>query len=184
MDLTQFLVKQAQVLQKQLQNILEKSESQMSLPQRPFEATTDLQGLADIGVGAPADLRLRTQILFSRLNPYYEAGVLFEKLGDGWSPQWAFQKGFCFGLSPQEKAIVFDFPSLTLVEVKKASSQAVIHDLGLEEYLANEKITALVFRPSPDHLFLVLSELADPWLKVQIEKTQEEILKQLVDYLP
>lgn len=182
MDLTQFLIKQAQVLQKQLQNILEKSDAQMSLPQRPFEASTDLSALSDIGIGAPSDLGLRTRILFSRLSPYYEAGVLFENADGAWTPQLAFQKGFCFELSAQEKAMVFDFPEMTLVEVKKASSHAVIHDLGLEEYLANEKITALVFRPSPESLILVLSELADPWLKVQIEKTQEEILKQLVDY--
>jgi hypothetical protein len=184
MDLAQFLLKQAEVLQKQLQNLLEKSEEETRLSQLPFSATTDLRGIEDLGLGLPTDFNLRIRILFARLHCYFEAGVLFNKKDQSWCPIEAFQRGHCFEMSAKEKMLEFDFPEMTLVEVKKARSQAVISDLGLEDYLSNQKITALVFRPHPEFLFLTLSEIADPWLKILIEKTQNQILKLLADHLP
>lgn len=182
MDLTQFFLKQAEIIQKQLQGLLEKTEEANQQARVPFSATTDLRAVSDIGIGLPPDLQLRSRILFSRLHPYFEAGVLFQKQNGDWHPQEAFQRGFCFELTPKEKQIAFEFPEMTLVEVKIARTQAVIHDLGLEEYLSNDKIAALVFRPHPEFLFLVLSELADPWLKTQIETVQSQVLKLLVDH--
>ena len=182
MDLTQFLLKQAEIIQKQLQGLLEKTEEAKQENAAVFSASTDLQGISDIGIGLPSDLPLRTRILFARLHPYFEAGVLFQKQNEDWHPQEAFQRGFCFELTAKEKLLAFEFPEMSLVEVKVARSQSVIHDLGLEEYLNNNKITALAFNPHPDFLFLILSELADPWLKTQVETVQNQVLQLLVDY--
>ncbi len=182
MELTQFLLQQAQALQKQLHQLLEKADSTMPTVDLPFEVTTDLSKINQIGEFLPQDLSSRVPIVFTRLHPYFDAGVLFKARGNSWCPQWAFQKGSCFQLSKQETEIEFEFPELKLTEVKRAKSQAVINDLGLEEYLNNDKISALVFRPHPDFLFLVLSELADPWLKLQIDKTQTKALNLLADY--
>jgi hypothetical protein len=182
MDLTQFLLQQAQALQKQLQGLLEKSGEPVP-PPAPFEVTTDLSQLDTLGVGLPDDLNLRVPILFARLHPYFEAGILFSRKAAAWSPRSVFQRGFTFTLTSQDTKMEFEFPELTLTEVKKARSQVVINDLGLEDYLHNEKITALVFSPHPEFLFLVLSELADPWLKLQIDKIQYQTLLLLSDHV-
>lgn len=182
MELTQFLLQQAQALQKQLHQLLEKAENSPDLHAIRFEVTTDLSKLEQLGEFLPEDLNSRAPLIFTRLHLYFDAGVLFKAHRDSWCPQWAFQHGNCFQLSKQETEIEFDFPELSLTEVKRAKSQAVINDLGLEEYLNNEKISALVFKPHPEYLFLLLSELADPWLKLQIDKTQTKVLNLLADY--
>lgn len=183
MDLTQFFLQQAQALQKQLQNLLEKSSAPNDLPPIPFEASTDLTQVGSLGIGLPESLKQRVPLLFSRLHPYFEAGVLFVRQGSSWCPQTAFQRGIVFILTPQETKMEFDFPTLTLTEVKKARSHDVLKDLGLEEYLNQTKVSTLVFSPHSDYLFLVLSDLADPWLKTQIDKIQFQSLLLLSDYI-
>lgn len=148
-----------------------------------FSVTTDLKQLDSLGDCLPAELPIRVPLLFSRLHPFFDAGVLFKKQDLSWCPQSAFQKGFYFELSPRETKFEFTFPELTLTQVIRAKSSEVIADLGLEESLVHDKVTALVFRPHPDYLFLILSELADPWLKLQIDKTQTKTLMLLSDYL-
>jgi hypothetical protein len=193
MDLTQFLLQQAQILQKQLQTLLEKSEPDFKSPgvnsgsspdlfEATFEVTTDLVQFDSIGEFLPLDLGSRAPLIFTRLHPYFDGGVLFHKGQDSWNPCWAFQRGFCFQLTAEESKMEFEFPSLTLTEVKRAKTQAVINDLGLEEYFNNDKIQALVFRPHPEYLFLMLSQLAEPWLKLQMDRTQSKVLSLLSDY--
>jgi hypothetical protein len=188
MELTQFLLQQAQILQKQLQTLLEKSEPLLASgqidtpPPSQFEVTTDLSQLDSIGEFLPQDLDSRVPLLFTRLHPYFDGGVLFQRVQNSWRPQWAFQRGFCFQLSHEENKMEFEFPALAMTEVKRARSQAVINDLGLEEQFNSEKIQALVFSPHPDYLFLVLSELAEPWLKLQVDRTQSKVLNLLSDY--
>lgn len=182
MELTQFLLQRAQALQKQLHQLLEKADAPSSKEHHPFEVTTDLSKVSSLGEFLPDDLSGRVPIIFTRLNPFFDAGVLFKAKKSSWCPHWAFQRGHCFQLTKQENEMEFEFPELTLTEVKKAKSQAVISDLGLEEYFNNEKVSALVFRPHPDYLFLVLSELADPWLKLQVDRTQAKALNLLADY--
>lgn len=181
MDLTKFFLDQVSIVQSKLLNLLEKNTSPKL--SADFEVTTDLSTLQNIDFGLPETLLERVPILFSRLHPYFEAGVLLKLNNYLWSPVTAFQRGYIFELSSLEKQMNFEFPMISLVSVLKARSQHVIKDLGLDEYLGNNNITALVFRPHPDYLFLVLSELPDLWLKEHIEKVQTKALLLLSDYL-
>jgi hypothetical protein len=181
MEFSKFFLNQVQGVQNQLLKLLEKNDS-VKLSQN-FEATSDLTQLSCLGDGLPEEKSARVSNLFGRLHPYFEAGVLLKySQEDLWSPQRAFQKGFIFELSSFEKEMTFSFPMISLVSVLKARSQHVVKDLGLDEYLNNNNISALVFRPHHEYLFLVLSELADPWLKNHIEKIQSKTLLLLSDY--
>lgn len=181
MDLSDFFLRQADRLQRQLQTLLEKPASEV--PEKPFHfsASTDLSLMRDAGLHLPVDFDQKTISLFYRMSPFFEAGVLFHSRKNSWRPVAAFQRGLMSELSDQEKKLEFDFPEINLVEVKRASSRSVVEDLGFDDALLTEHVNALVFRPHPEILILFLCALAEPWMKLQIDRSQRLFLDILSD---
>lgn len=185
MDLSDFFLRQADRLQRQLQTLLEKPASEVREKPFHFSASTDLSLMKDAGLHLPIDFDQKTVSLFYRMSPFFEAGVLFHRvpqsLSQPWRPVAAFQRGEMSELSDLEKKLEFDFPALNLVEVKRASSRSVIEDLGFDDALLTEHVNALVFRPHPDILVLFLCALAEPWMKLQVDRAQRLFLDILSD---
>ena len=176
---------QVQLLQKQLENILEKEPLQKPqvITEKPvFEASTDLSQIESIGVGLPAQTLPRVEMLFSRLANYFDSGLLFRKDESlAWRAIGGFDQGDYFPLKGVELEVPFKFPTMSLIEVRKVSSTDIFAHLKDIQVIKNDRSQALIFTPHPEFVFMVTSILADPWLKPHIEKIQKEILMLLVD---
>lgn len=165
-------------LQKSVQTLLEKKE----LPPAKediFEVEVNLSGIEDLRFGLPLTYPKRVDSLFSKLSPYFDGGVLFNKNAATWSPIRSFFKGRAVPLTSVEKKLQFEFPVLTLTEIKKASHQKVLQDLGIDLQTLNTD--AFLMHPHPDYMILVLSSMTDPWRKLHIEKLQTQILMAVSD---
>lgn len=186
--ISKLMLIRAQKLQNYLQKILENDglkspKDSLTDIKAPFEPRTDLSQLDDIGMGLPATLPERAQILFSRLSVYFESGMLFH-LGhdDSWKPKSAFQEGEFYPLIADDRLTDFSFPQMTLVEIlrlKNSPMQKVLENIGL---ITVEHTQVLVFKPHPEYIFLVTSLLPDLWLKTHSEKIQSKILMLLGDF--
>jgi len=183
--LSRLFFNQVQVLQKQLENLLEKepiaADNKTPL-KKTFQAETDLTHLDLIGMGAPKDLQSRVPVLFSKLSPYFDSGLLFKEMSGQWKAIAGFDQGEYFPLKGVEIDIPFAFPDMSLIEVRRVHSPEIFAHLMDLQVIRSEKGQALIFKPQPDYIFLVTSTLGDPWLKPHIEKIQREILLLLGDY--
>jgi hypothetical protein len=181
--ISKLFMNQVGILQKQLEDLLEKSPMQkekLAKSTADFSASQDLTQLDSIGIGLPSDPEARALMVFSRLHPYFESGLLF-KGGKNLKAIAAIDHGEFFNLHGTEIKIPFQIPSMNLLEVKKVQSSEIFSQLKEIQVIRSDKSQALIFRPHPDFVFLVTSTLADPWLKTHIEKIQKELLKLLAE---
>lgn len=190
--LSKLFLNQVGVLQKSLEHLLEKKPLKEATPvteeKTAFHASTDLSQIDSLGVGLPKDTTGRVMMIFSRLAVYFDSGLLFHvsPTADAQGkPQWktiaGFDSGDYFPLKGSEVSVPFQFPQMTLVEVRKVLSQEIFSHLQKVQVIRNQNSDALIFKPHPDFIFMVTSTLGDPWLKTHIERIQKEILMLLAD---
>jgi len=186
--LSKIMLAKAQQMQSYLQKLLDNDglkplQNKSEIPAGPFEAKTDLTQLDDVGMGLPNKLHERTQALFSRLSPYFESGMLFHiNSKKNWKPQAAFQDGDFYPLVSDDLQTDFSFPEMTLVEIlrlKESPTQKTLIKIGL---ISDPQMQVLAFKPHPEYVFLVCSQLPDVWLKKHSEKIQAKVLMLLGDY--
>jgi hypothetical protein len=183
--LSKLFMNQVDVLQKQLENLLEKRPLQKSKPKKisdTFSASQDLSQLDSIGIGLPSEIHARALMVFSRLQPYFESGLLFHNQKTSKAIA-AIDHGEFFQLHGTEIQIPFQIPSMNLIEVRKVQSAEIFSQLKEIQVIRSDRSQALIFRPHPEYIFLVTSTLADPWLKSHIELIQTEVLKLLAEDL-
>jgi hypothetical protein len=194
--ISKMFMEQVQNLQKQIADLLEK-EPLRKQPEAPassaFAVSTDLSQLEEIRIGLPVPLGARVETLFARLSPYFEAGILFQRQPstqnhdgvhatvDQWLTSAGFEQGQFYALHGMDLQIPFHFPQLTLVEVQKVHSKNLFDQLQQIRVAKSTGSQVLIFKPHPDFIFLVSSELPDLWLKPHIEKIQKELLLILCD---
>jgi hypothetical protein len=182
--ISRLFMNQVQILQKQLENLLEKEPlSKTSLAERkPFYPQTDLGHLDTLSFGLPSELEARCVMIFSRIAPYFDSGLLFQHQAQGWRAVCGFDFGDYFPLKGIEIEIPFKFPEMTLIEVRKVQSPEIFAHLMDLRVLRSDRGQALIFKPHPGYIFMVTSTLGDPWLKPHIERIQSDILMLLGDY--
>jgi hypothetical protein len=181
--ISRLFLNQVQILQKQLEHLLEKDPlvDPEALEKPNFQPQTDLSQIENLGLGLSLNLHERVQMIFSRLCLYFESGLLFRSGNLGWRAIAGFNQGDFFPLTGGEIQVPFKFPDMTLIEVRKIQSPQVFSQLLELQVVRNERNQVLIFKPNPEYIFLVTSQLADPWLKPHIERIQKEILMLLGD---
>lgn len=183
--ISRLFINQVQILQKQLENLLEKeplTDSKKSQERKPFYPQTDLSQVETMGIGLPNDLKDRAIMIFSRMAPYFDSGLLFEERDGQWKAICGFDQGEYFPLKGVEIEIPFRFPDMSLVEVRRVNSPEIFSQLMDLQVIRSDRGQALIFKPQPQFIFMVTSTLGDPWLKPHIEKIQKEVLLLLGDY--
>lgn len=190
--ITQLFSKQISELHKKLEDLLENSELNEEIKARTFnhafEAERDLTQVDSLGFALSNETEARTLMIFNRLSIYFDSGLLFKKQNtnknhSSWQATNGFDRGHAFPINVknQQKNENYRFPELTLVEVRLILSPDIFTQIKNLEMLFNEKSRAFIFKPHPDYIFLVTSTLADPWLKLHLEKIHKEVLLLLVD---
>ncbi len=181
--ISRLFLNQVQILQKQLENLLDKDPllDSEALDKPQFQVQTDLSQIENLGLGLSFNLHERVQMIFSRLCLYFDSGLLFSLNPQGWRAVAGFNQGEFFPLTGGEIQIPFKFPNMSLIEVRKIQSPQVFSQLLEMQVVRNERNQVLIFKPNPDYIFLVTSHLADPWLKPHVERIQKEVLLLLGD---
>jgi hypothetical protein len=174
--------------QKNLQSILEQPTA-TERPVKTFEASTDLktlqQELAKLPNVFPA-LALQT---FSHLSPFFDAGLLLcrsnetsRRLGktpESWIPSAGFYQSQYFSLEIKKQSSC-RLPAMQLLELRKTTPFALLAPLQLTDLCDASDASAFVIKIHPDFLIFLFSELAEPWLRFQIENTHEILRSKLL----
>ena len=182
--ISRLFLNQVGILQKQLEHLLEKksiAKTPEAAPKVSFQITTDLSQIGSLKFGLPKETHPKILMLFSRLAVYFDSGLLFQDASDKWKTIAGFDQGDFFPLKGVEVDVPFQFPEMTLVEVRRVSAPEIFSHLQAIHVIQNQNSQALIFKPHPNYVFLVTSSLGDPWLKTHLETIQKEILLLLAD---
>lgn len=187
--LTKLITSHVQAFEKQLTHLLEKEDWHQPQPEFAFEVKTDLTDIDTLKIGLPEDTTKRLSILFSRLNPYFDSGLLFSlKKVDSqfkkeeWSMIAGFHQGVYHPLDLVRKNNSLVLPYLQEYEIKKCSSEKILRQLDLSQF-ASSDTQAIILKPQHPFLYILFTSLPEPWLKRQVSTVVEEIQFILADYL-
>ncbi len=175
--LTQFVRRRLNSWQKGLEIVLEQDPNlDHKKPVSIFEATTDVLHLEETLRFLPnSNTSDRMIHMFSRMTSYFESGVLLYKHStevsqqEIWSPGAVFFKGQYYPLAPEHLQLRLQLPALNFLELRKTSPYAILQQLHLTEISDSADASAFAFKADMDFLFLVFSELPEPWLRTHIE---------------
>ncbi len=173
--LTQLVRQRLNSWSKGLQTVLEQDATlDHKKPVPVFEATTDISHWRETLRFLPADKADGLIHIFSRLAPYFESGILLykhsaESTQEFWSPGAVFFHGQYYPLAPEHLQLRLQLPHLDFLQLRKTSPYALLQQLKLSEISDSTDASAFAFRANEDFLFLVFSELPEPWLRTHIE---------------
>lgn len=136
----------------------------------PFETRSDIDSLLNFPIVAKRG-RSRSEVLFQKLSPFYEAGFCLKKSGDAWLVTHFFLYGKEF--APEEhQAVPFHFPEVKAGTVIRGRSAAVLKAFRLDTLSKLKDSNTFLFAAGSQQAYLLLSERPFPWLDELVQDTQ------------
>ncbi|MCE3010631.1 MAG: hypothetical protein LW875_08465 [Proteobacteria bacterium] len=176
--ISRLLWSQIQRFQIKLQSLLEPKTltPHLRLEESSFEVSSDINQLEYLGDDLPQDPQERWVVTFSRLNAFFEAGMMLSKYQEKkWVAVAAFRQGKFFPLSLEDAEIVFPFPDMGTHEVRQVTQETFRKNLATFGLIKNEETRILTLAPQPGIIYLFTSEMPDPWLKTVISAVHREL---------
>ena len=120
---------------------------------------------------------------FSQLSPYFDSGLFLvrkshEGLREDWSLACAFHLGKFYPLNSDWKNRTLALPYLRVGEIRKSSATRFVQELQIQE-IAKPGQSCFFFKINSENSLILLSSLAEPWQKIQIEKARLFIMSGL-----
>ena len=96
------------------------------------------------------------------------------------------QKHFILGKSykTQNPPARLSLPLNAPFNILKSDSHSVIRKFGLAEVFDHNKCNTFYFRISNDYSIILLTEQAEPWLKIKMESLQKALISFSCNYEP
>jgi hypothetical protein len=160
--------------QKQVEGLL--SEKDLTNPNQEFQHEHNFERLQIPSTEEVSDSQERMIILFSRLSLSYEYGLFFEQLGDSceYNLLFGFDHGNIFSF---ENASIVRLPASTPNKVQRLKYTDWFHKWNIKGLAEEKETTHLLLYPWPQTALILSTQLADPWLKINIEKTLDYLRK-------
>lgn len=187
MGITHLVKSRIDLIQKNLESIL---DQEIWKPQKSslksFEVQTDLSLVQNISYGLPETQLEKAILIFSRLTPYFNSGIFLtlresSRSRESWISSAAFQDGIYFQLPKNVWNEALHLPTLKLGELRKTAPYVLLSPLQLNDLCDLPDANAFVFKPTDQILFLLFSNLPEPWLRPQIETIHNEVVKSFYD---
>ncbi|MFZ3229744.1 MAG: hypothetical protein WA160_06040 [Pseudobdellovibrio sp.] len=115
------------------------------------------------------------QSLFSQLSPFFEIGFLLEKQKSYHTPTQMFAFGQLSNIA--EKNILLKLPATSVYTIVRTSAVGILKKMNFAFLNSQNKMSAFVISVSPSLSILVVTKIADPWLKLRLESLQKTLMK-------
>lgn len=130
------------------------------------------------------DARLAMRVL-ERLCPFFDSGVLMQRGPSseqaGWWVTDIFWRGSVFHLDLQDQVQANGLmPELSPLQVNRASAAKVLGSLGMRFLSPNEEAGAYLLKPTPSVAYVLVSNLAPPWLQDHVNHASRLVNKSFI----
>jgi hypothetical protein len=169
-----FLKKRTQVIEKKVSFLLNEDVNTNFLASS-LNSNQDLLHEKD----SQLSQKEKALLAFSNLIPYFEAGILLTTTGDRnvWIPELAFKAGRFYPHLTEDLAIGIQLPNLNINQVAKMNVANFVKKLELTNLITHPEVSGVVVGVDENIRYVLISQLAEPWLRMQIENLQESLLR-------
>lgn len=176
---SQSLQRRISKLEQKIESLLVMDMDSTETSNTPFEPCHDVKIIQTLSREIPENFEDRTIIIFSRLSMFFEVGILFEKENASWKAQAVFHDGRLRGLT-NEGLNIKGGPDITPLQIVRAPALPFLKQLRIEHKISKpENLSAFLVRPHDQVSFVLMTRLAEPWLKIHMDEIHQEILKSL-----
>ncbi len=113
--------------------------------------------------------------VFTQLSPFFEIGFLFEQQNKLSIAIDAFAFGEPIDL--RSALLTLKLPKTDLFNIARTSAEALLKKLNYAYLNPQKKMNAFVISISVSFSILVVTEMAEPWLKLRLEALQKTLMK-------
>ena len=161
-----------------LEKMFEANTSDLSLieSRESFELNSNNSSLENLSYVHSARLDKNCiHSVFTQLSPFFEIGFLFERQNN----QGFAIDAFAFGepIDLRSMTLNLKLPKTELFNIAKTSAEALLKKLNFSYLNPQKKMNAFVISISASFSILVVTELAEPWLKLRLEALQSTLMK-------
>ncbi len=121
----------------------------------------------------------RSQSLFAQLSLFFEVGILLQKQSDQqakpfpWLSKYSFAYGHFFH---EDSTLITKVPTTHLDQIFKKTETSGFEKLKCSRWIEKNKFQAFLIPLEKDIYFIGLTGMAEPWLKIHLEKIQKRLL--------
>lgn len=172
-------------LQSRIQELLEKEEELFEIEDPvddwsfQFESLQDPSLIENLTRALPLQFEDRAVFMFSRLALFFDAGIFFEKTSHGFEPQAFFNHGRVRACHRKHRTQALQLPTISHLEVAKIKTSSLLRKIDLLHLDTQDRLTALLFSPTSDFSYLLMSRLPDLWLRDHAQRVAFSLSKGL-----
>lgn len=163
-----------------LEDFIDDEEKELRERAKTFIASTEVAGIESLSTLEPQHPELPVRVL-ERLSAFYDAGLLIQR-GVAEDANWwvtdLFWRGNTFHLELKDQVRATGFiPEITPMQVQRAPAAKLLPLLGLNWLSSSADASGFLVKPTPTVGYLLISNLAAPWLEDHLAQTHRLINK-------
>jgi hypothetical protein len=158
------------------------SEQDIIKSKNSFSLVLSNRDYESLGFGLDGPGEKKIQSLFAQLSLFFEIGVLIQKQSSAIEkPQkthWHALYSFCYGhFFDEQSQLLSRIPITQLDQIFKKTELSGFETLKCNLWIDQQKFQAFLIPLSAEVHFIALTGMAEPWLKIHLQKVQERLLK-------
>lgn len=170
-------IKNLQQKFEQLINIdFEGLDEEIRLAKDSFQAAKETRNYNSLGYGIKTEVKDWSSSLFAQTSLFFEVGLYLKR--ENKNSSWKVMYSFSYGQFAKEDQILnMSLPNSTLEQIFKKTEIQGFENLNCSKWIDQKKFQAFMIPIQQDVAFIAFTGLAEPWLKIHLEKIQQRLLQ-------
>ena len=132
---------------------------------RTFEPAAGLDRVAHFEAGNPSAPELPERVL-GRLAPFFESGLLLERVNQAWRVRDLFWKGNTFHLEQSDRPLADALVRQSVpLQVDRAPADKVLGEVGMSFLAPARSSMAYLIKPSPEFAYVLVSDFGEAFAR-------------------
>lgn len=180
-NLSRWSLDRVQFVLSHIEDFIDDDSREMRERAKNFVAQTGLESVENLSDFDPQDEHLPTRLL-DRLSPFFESGLLLQRGMSAENVNWwvtnLFWRGNTFHLEHKDQVrATAAVPEITPLQVHRAPASKVLEGLKLQFLCPSQEANAFLLKPTPSVAFVLVSNLANPWVEDHVAHAHRLINK-------
>ncbi len=155
---------------------LEKKTTDPHTLQQKFELQVNFEGLERLSQNLPSDPIEKIGMVFKKLHPYFQYGLLLEKRESKFNPVALFHEGHLRVASGSFHEMKLSLPPTQHLQVLSTPARIFVNKFKLN-WDPEGKCQAYLMRPTSDFAYILFSPVPDLWMQDQMANLMKEMGK-------
>jgi len=180
-SLSRWSIDRLQFLLAHIEDFIDDEDRELRERAREFSVADGLDKIEKLVDGDPSDPNMPRRVL-DRLTAFYDSGLLLQRGPSSENPGWwvtdLFWRGTVFHLELRDQVVATKIvPEVPPLQVNRTPATQLLEKLNLKFLSPSPEAGAYLLKPTPSLAYVLVSNLAAPWLADHIAHTHRLVNK-------